>query len=113
MKPMLKNLAVSALFVALCGGTAIAQDQHDDQQEHRDQDHRDQDRHAQYVRHDEWKKGERIRHEDWDRGQRVDDWQTHHLRRPPKGYEWRDIDGQYVLANPDGVIHQIVVPHSR
>ena len=51
-----------------------------------------------------------MRHEDWDRGQRVDDWQGRHLRRPPRGYEWREIDGQYVLANPDGVIFQVVVP---
>lgn len=49
-----------------------------------------------------------MRQEDWSRGQRVDDWQVRHLRRPPRGYEWRDIDGQYVLATPDGVIYLVV-----
>jgi hypothetical protein len=26
------------------------------------------------------------------------DWRRHHLRRPPRGYEWREVDGNYVLA---------------
>ena len=110
MKPILKGFAVSAVFIALCGGTAIAQDHHDDQ-EHRDQDHRTQEHHDRYVHHDDWRKGQHMRHEDWERGQRVDDWRGHHLRRPPRGYEWRDVDGQYVLANTDGVIFQVVIPH--
>ncbi|HEY1577929.1 MAG TPA: RcnB family protein [Terracidiphilus sp.] len=101
MKPMMKSLAASALFVALCGGTAIAQDHHDDRDHH----------HDQYVKHDEWKKGQHMKHEDWERAQRVEDWRAHHLRRPPNGYEWRDVDGQYVLGNTDGVIFQVVLPH--
>ena len=100
MKPMMKSFAAGALFVALCGGTAIAQDHHDDRDHH----------HDQYVKHDDWKKGEHMRHEDWERAQHVDDWRAHHLRRPPKGYEWRDVDGQYVLGNSDGVIFQVVLP---
>lgn len=101
MKRLCKTLAVGALALSFtCGTASIAQDHHDAQQHH-----------DQYVRHDDWKKGQHIRREDWERGQRVDDWQTRHLRRPPKGYEWRDIDGQYVLANSDGVIFQVVVPH--
>ena len=115
MRPLLKTFAVGALALSFSCGSVIAQD-HPDSQEHRDQDrrdqeHRDQDHRDHYVRHNEWKKGEHMRHEDWDRGRRVDDWRTRHLRRPPKGYEWRDIDGQYVLGNTDGVIFQVVVPH--
>ena len=53
--------------------------------------------HGRYVRHDDWRRGHRMRHEDWARGQRVD-WHRHHLRRPPRGYEWREVDGNYVLA---------------
>jgi Ni/Co efflux regulator RcnB len=107
MNPLFRTFAVGALALSFCGGTAIAQDHHDDQ-EHRDQDH-----HDQYVRHDDWKRGQHIRHEDWDRGQRVDDWQSRHLTRPRKGYEWRDIDGQYVMANSDGVIYRVVGPGPR
>lgn len=51
----------------------------------------------EYRRHDEWHKGARISHDDWNRGERVD-WRAHHLRRPARGYEWRRVDGNYVLA---------------
>lgn len=69
------------------------------------QDHPDQDRHdnGAYRQHDEWKTGSRIRHEDWDRGDKVD-YRANHLRRPPEGHEWRQIDGNYVLARQDGTI---------
>ncbi|HMH64331.1 MAG TPA: RcnB family protein [Rhizomicrobium sp.] len=45
-----------------------------------------------------WRKGGRIERNDWNRGQRVNDWQTRHLQRPPRGYEWRRVDNNYVLA---------------
>lgn len=106
MKRLLKTVAVAALALSFsCGPAMIAQEHHDDQQQ------RDQNHHDKYVRHDDWKKGHHMQKEDWDRGRPVDDWQARHLRRPPHGYEWRDIDGQYVLANSDGVIFQVVVPH--
>ncbi|HEY3950030.1 RcnB family protein [Phenylobacterium sp.] len=61
-----------------------------------------------WVRHDEWKKGYHMRHDDWARGQQVD-WHAHHLRRPPHGYEWRQVDGNYVLAAvATGVIASII-----
>jgi len=104
MNSISKMLVASALGLSLAGGAAYAQDHHDDQ------DHRSQEHHDKYVRHDDWKKGQHMRHEDWDRGQRVEDWRVHHLRRPPAGYEWRDLDGQFVLGNHDGVIFQVVIP---
>jgi len=55
--------------------------------------------HEGHRRHDEWRRGGRIRHEDWDRGSRID-YRRYRLRRPPRGYEWRDVDGYYVLASP-------------
>ena len=51
----------------------------------------------QYVHHEEWKKGARMRDEDWKRGEHVD-YKEHHLRAPPRGYEWRMVDGNYVLG---------------
>jgi Ni/Co efflux regulator RcnB len=50
-----------------------------------------------YVRHDEWKKGATISHDDWGRAQPVD-YRTQHLKAPPRNYEWRQVDGNYVLA---------------
>jgi Ni/Co efflux regulator RcnB len=62
----------------------------------------------QYVHHDEWKKGAKIRDEDWSRGEHID-YREHHLRAPPHGYEWRMVDGNYVLAAvATGVISSVI-----
>jgi Ni/Co efflux regulator RcnB len=82
MKPIQKIFAFTALAATLSGGLAFADDHHDDHH---------------YVKHEEWKKGYHMKHEDWDRGTRID-YRTYHLRRPPSGYEWREVDGNYVLA---------------
>jgi Ni/Co efflux regulator RcnB len=70
------------------------------------QDHRDN---HQYVRHEEWKKGYHMKQEDWHRAQPID-YRQYHLRTPPHGYEWRSVDGNYVLAAvATGVIASAVV----
>jgi Ni/Co efflux regulator RcnB len=95
MNAFCRALAVSTLALTLTGSVAIAQDHHDDH-------------HQQYVKHEEWKKGAKIRNEDWSRGEQVD-WHSHHLRRPPAGYEWRQVDGNYVLAAvATGVIASVI-----
>jgi Ni/Co efflux regulator RcnB len=86
-------LALSILAVIFSTGLAFAQD-HD---------------HGHYVRHDEWKKGARINHDDWARGEQVD-YKHYHLHAPPKGYEWRQVDGNYVLAAAaTGLISSVVI----
>ncbi len=68
----------------------------------------DEHNNQQYVHHDEWKKGAKIRDEDWKRGEQVD-YRERHLRAPPHGYEWRQVDGNYVLAAvATGVIASVV-----
>lgn len=97
MKLLRKALAVSTLAATLTGGLVFAQD-HD--QDHHDNHH--------YVRHDDWKKGGKINHDDWNRGERVD-YHHYHLHAPPRGYEWREVDGNYVLAAiATGVIASVV-----
>jgi Ni/Co efflux regulator RcnB len=99
MKKLHSILALAILSTSLTGGVALAQDHHDGQdQDHHDalaQDHRDN---HSYVEHKEWRKGAPIKHEDWDRGDKVD-YRQYHLNTPPRGYEWRMVDGNYVLAN--------------
>ncbi|HVZ82719.1 MAG TPA: RcnB family protein [Terracidiphilus sp.] len=99
MNVLRKAVALSTLSLFLASGSAVfAQDHHDD---HHDQHH--------YVHHQEWKKGYHMRHEDWDRGARID-YRTYHLRRPPAGYEWREVDGNYVMAAvATGVIASVIV----
>jgi len=103
MKTVRAAFAFCILAVALAGMPALAQD-------HQDQDHRDN---HSYKKHQEWKAGSRIEQGDWSRGDKLD-YRQNHLRRPPKGHEWRQIDGNYVLANQDGVIVSIrQAPHDH
>ena len=102
MNRLKKFAALSTLSAVLFSGMAIAQDDHRD-------DHHDPDRHDAYVHHDEWKKGYHMRDEDWRRGQPVD-YRTYHLRKPQRGYEWRQVDGNYVLAAvATGIIASTIV----
>jgi Ni/Co efflux regulator RcnB len=57
----------------------------------------DNDRHDN-GRHRGWYKGGHIDRSDWNRGYRVNDYRRYHLQRPPRGYEWRRVDNNYVLA---------------
>jgi Ni/Co efflux regulator RcnB len=63
-----------------------------------------------YKQHHEWKSGAKIQQEDWNRGDKVD-YKQNHLRRPPAGNEWRQIDGNYVMARQDGTIVSVRVAH--
>jgi Ni/Co efflux regulator RcnB len=94
MKRIQKAFALSTLALTLTGGFAFADDHHDNHQ---------------YVRHNEWHKGARISHDDWNRGEKID-YRHYHLNAPPHGYEWREVDGNYVLAAvATGVISSIIV----
>jgi Ni/Co efflux regulator RcnB len=93
MKKLHTGLAIAILSTSLMGGVstgllggvAFAQDQ----------DHHDN---HTYVEHKEWKRGAMIKHEDWDRADKID-YHQYHLSAPPRGYEWRMVDGNYVLVN--------------
>lgn len=67
-------------------------------------------RRATMTRHrGEWKRGERFE------GHRyVLDWRRHHVRQPPRGYQWVHEGNQYLMiAIGSGVIAEIVVPRRR
>ena len=83
MKKLHSVLALAILSSSLMGGGIALAQNHDNHT---------------YVQHKEWKKGAAIKHEDWDRGDKVD-YHQYHLAAPPAGYEWRMVDGNYVLAN--------------
>ena len=95
MKAVLVASALLALGATM--STQVFADDHDDHDGHH------------YVHHDEWKKGYKLHDEDWKRGERVD-YREHHLRAPPEGYEWREVDGNYVLAAvATGVIASVII----
>lgn len=90
------NFQRAACAISLVAALAIpAVAQHDDRHDdpHHDAHH---DNHA-YVQHKEWRKGVRMNANDWKRGERVD-YHHYHLAPPPHGYEWREVDGNYVMA---------------
>jgi Ni/Co efflux regulator RcnB len=101
MKSIQKVVALSTVAIVLSSsGSLFAQDHHDDR-DHHDNHH--------YVHHQEWRKGARMNHDDWNRGERVD-YRHYHLNAPPRGYEWREVDGNYVLAAvATGLIASVVV----
>jgi Ni/Co efflux regulator RcnB len=92
----MRTLSISSLlfiFAVITANTQAFADEHDNHH---------------YVHHEEWKKGAKMRDEDWKRGEHID-YRERHLRAPPRGYEWRTVDGNYVLAAvATGVIASVV-----
>jgi Ni/Co efflux regulator RcnB len=98
---MKRSLAVAMALALTVGGAQVAFAQPD----------RHDDHHMQGPQHHDWHNGGRIAQEDWKRGQRVD-YRSRHLKRPPRGYEWRQVDGNYVMAAAaTGLIAGLVLAH--
>jgi len=116
-------------------GNSQGYSQRDDRGEYRkrdrderrhERDHRD-DRYSDYRRDDRrdrrddrayynsarrWHEGERIESRYRDRAYYVNDWDHHHLRRPPRGHVWVQVGGDYVLmAVATGIIASIILNH--
>ena len=99
----MKRLLTTATALCLLAGTTVAFAQPHDM--HHDDHHPGPPPMAMHgpamamhgPMHPDWRQGGHIAHNDWNRGARVD-YRAHHLRRPPRGYEWRQVDGNYVLA---------------
>jgi len=131
----MKNKTVAAAIMAMIistGGSAFAQGKsdRDDQKGHRDdrghqnqsqrnghQDWRDNPGHAkQAQRRDErgagpnhsYHRGDRLPAEYRHRQYVVNDWRSHRLSAPPRGYHWVQTGGDYVLvAIATGIILQL------
>lgn len=59
--------------------------------------------------HRDWHRGERVGRDEWNRGGRID-FRRNHLRAPPHGYEWREVNGTYILgAIATGLIADIIL----
>ena len=57
-----------------------------------------------------WSRGERLPPELRHRNYVVDDWRGHRLHQPPRGYEWVQSGGDYLLvAIATGVIAEILL----
>ncbi len=59
-----------------------------------------------YPYHRDWRVGDRA--DNWRSWHSVD-WRRHHLRRPTRGYEWREYNGNYFqVAIGDGRVGAVV-----
>ena len=93
----MRSALIASLFLATAVFTANTQALADDHDNHG------------YVHHPEWKKGAKIQDSDWHRAAPVD-YKARHLRAPPHGYEWREVDGNYVLAAvATGIIRSVTL----
>jgi Ni/Co efflux regulator RcnB len=105
MKPVLTSVALALIAGSLSfgGGAFAAQDHHSD-------NNKREASHDQHKGSDKkWRKGGKIEKSDWNRGHQVD-YRQHKLRKPPRGYEWREVDGNYVLAAvATGIIASIIL----
>jgi len=93
------SITVTAMTVAMAlGGPALAQGGYGGHDGNRG-----------WSDHSDFRRGGRVAHQDWDRGQPVD-YRSHHLRRPSRGYEWREVNGNYVMAAvATGVIASMIM----
>ena len=113
----MKKLLIGAIALSLLAGSAaVAQPNgrgHD--QGHGNQSNNGQ--HAgwgrDYGSNHHWRRGQRVGYNDWNSAPVVD-YRQHHLRQPPRGYEWRESNGQYILAAvATGLIASIIINAGR
>jgi Nickel/cobalt transporter regulator len=63
-----------------------------------------------YVHYDQWRRGYRLPPSYWNRGIVIVNYGPYHLHPPPPGYQWRYIDGNYVLAAvATGIISSVII----
>jgi Ni/Co efflux regulator RcnB len=83
-------------------------DRHDNRHDARD--HQRADHYYYGARGPEWRRGGRVPAQYRDRQYVVNDWRGHHLHAPPRGQQWVQVGGDYVLvAIATGVIVQLML----
>ena len=107
MKRLVTSSVLAVMALSLIGGSALAQDHPHDGAPPPGHDGHDMGGHdsgghgsgAHRGWHDQsdWRRGGHVAYDDWHNAPPVD-YHAHHLRRPPHGYEWRESNGNYVLA---------------
>jgi Ni/Co efflux regulator RcnB len=68
------------------------------------------DHYAYGARGPEWRRGGHIPPQYRERQYVVNDWRGHHLNAPPRGYQWVQVGGDYVMvAIATGIIAQLLL----
>lgn len=125
----MKRLLTATLALSLLAGTAASaqpyshdnrgDNRHDSRSDDRRDDRRDDRGRYEQGRHDNGNHYGQRKHR-WARGERLDrtyysdrsyyvDYRAHHLRAPPRGYQWVRVDDNYALvALTTGLIASII-----
>jgi Ni/Co efflux regulator RcnB len=106
----MKRLLTSAIALSLLAsaGAAAAQPRHDDRKDH----HYDRNDHHDNRGH-RWSKGQRLDRTYYNDRSHYVDYRAHHLRAPPRGYQWVRADNDYALvALTSGLIASIVAANN-
>ena len=84
-------------------------DHRDARNERWDREHRDQRAMGAYGYH-HWRRGDRLPDQYRRREYVVNDWGRYNLQPPPRGYQWMNVDGNYLLvAIASGLIANLVL----
>ncbi|WP_243042350.1 RcnB family protein [Dyella sedimenti] len=118
----MKKTLIALVLAGLVASASVAASpiQYDDHHDHDRSEHdRDHDRHDNVIVHDRgvhegwYRRGGYVPAEYRDHRYVVDDWHNHHLRQPPRGYQWvRSDTGDFLLvAVTTGLIADMVLSH--
>ena len=108
----MKRLLTSAIALSLLAsaGAAAAEPHHDNRNDHRYEQGRN-DHHGN--RGHRWARGQRIDRTYYSDRSHYVDYRAHHLRAPPRGYQWVRADNDYALvALTTGLIASIVAANN-
>jgi len=116
---LMKTFMSGAIVIALLSSTAAMADPGNGH----GRGHNGGDQHSDNGRHNgwgndrgnghQWRRGERMGYNDWRNAQTVD-YRQYHLRQPPRGYEWRRQNDQFVMvAVATGLIASIIMNSGR
>jgi Ni/Co efflux regulator RcnB len=114
----MKNLLTGVIVIALLGSSAAAaQPGHNANGPGRKAENSNMGRHAGWGRErgnqHRWNRGERMGYKDWQRAKAID-YRQYRLRQPPRGYEWRRQNDQFILvAVATGLIASIIASTGR
>jgi Ni/Co efflux regulator RcnB len=118
----MKRLLTATLALSLLAGTAASAqpygDLHDNRNDRNDHGRYEQNRHdngnhyGQQKKH-RWARGERLDRTYYADRSRYVDYRRHHLRAPPRGYQWVQVDNNYALvALTTGLIASIIAANN-
>ncbi|MDB5423367.1 MAG: putative secreted protein [Phenylobacterium sp.] len=112
----MKRLLTATLALSLLAGTAASAQPYGQRQDDRrdnnnggyQQNRHDNGNHYGQQKH-RWARGERLDRTYYSDRSRYVDYRRHHLRAPPRGYQWVQVDNNYALvALTSGLIASII-----